>query len=64
MTGHNFKIKYHFGSLTSGIDPASTLAYITIIEPRGAHVVYFTNFIRHFKRPGFRKAKFKISQGI
>jgi len=27
-------------------------------------VVHFTNFIRHFKRPGFWKAKFKISQGI
>lgn len=25
----------------------------TIIEPRGVHVVHFTNFIRYFKRPGF-----------
>jgi len=35
--------------------------YITIIEPRGVYVVHFTNFIRHFKRPGFWKAKFKTS---
>jgi len=32
----------------------------SILEPRGVHVVHFTNFIRHFERP----AKFMISQGI
>jgi len=35
--------------------------YITIIEPRGVYVVHFTNFIRHFKRPGFWKAKLRAA---